>query len=146
MEVHRVLGSGLLASAGEVHRALGSGLLASAGEECLCYKLRQKDLRVQRQVPLPIFHKGVKLDCGYRMDTLVEKSVVVELKTVEKLLPIHQAQLLACLKPGGFRAGLLLNLACSVLRGGIKRAVFEHLMNTLSSLCLCVSMVLSALS
>ncbi|MEW6128069.1 MAG: GxxExxY protein [Acidobacteriota bacterium] len=107
----------------EVHRALGPGLLESAYEECLCYDLSQAGLRIERQVPLPVVYKSVKLDCGYRMDVVVEDEVVVELKTVEHLLPVHQAQLITYLRLGGYKKGLLLNFNNSVLKNGIKRIV-----------------------
>ncbi len=106
-----------------VHRVLGPGLLESAYEECLCYELQQAGLKVERQVPLPVIYKSVKLDCGYRMDVVVEGEVVVELKTVEHLLPVHQAQLITYLKLGGYKKGLLLNFNNSVLKNGIKRIV-----------------------
>ena len=113
----------IIGAAIEVHRALGPGLLESAYEECLCYELSLDKLNVRRQVPLPVVYKGVKLGYGYRLDLIVEENVVVELKTVEKLLPIHQAQLLTYLKLGGFKTGLLLNFSSSVLKDGIKRIV-----------------------
>ncbi len=78
----------------EVHKALGPGLLESAYEECFCYELNQQGLSFNRQVPLPVVYKGIKLDCGYRIDVLVNDIIIVELKTVEKLLPVHDAQLL----------------------------------------------------
>ena len=105
----------------EVHRVLGPGLLESAYEECLCRELAVQGIEFERQVSLPVEYKGVKLDCGYRMDIVVEKSVVVEVKTVEKLLPLHEAQLLTYLKLSGIRRGLLLNFNTAVLRSGIKR-------------------------
>src|ERR687885_427148 len=77
----------------EVHRALGPGLLESAYEECVCYELYQAEMKFRRQVPLPVAYKGVKLDCGYRLDLVVEDFVVVEFKAVENLLPVHEAQL-----------------------------------------------------
>ena len=84
----------LIGCAIEVHRALGPGLLESAYEECLCYELSQNGFSFSRQVPLPVVYKGIKLDCGYRIDVVVDDLVIVEMKTVEKLLPIHDAQLL----------------------------------------------------
>ncbi len=107
----------------EVHRALGPGLLESAYEECLCYELKRNGLHYERQVPLPVTYKEVELDCAYRMDIVVEESVIVELKTVDALLPIHDAQLLTYLKLTGLRTGLLLNFHVTVLRDGIKRHV-----------------------
>lgn len=105
----------------EVHRALGPGLLESAYEECLCFELKQSGMPFQRQVPLPVTYKAVKLDCGYRMDIVVNDEVIVELKTVERLSPIHQAQLLTYLKLSKIRIGLLMNFNAAVLRDGIKR-------------------------
>jgi GxxExxY protein len=116
----------IIGSAIEVHRTLGPGLLESAYEECTSYELTQEDLRIRRQVPLPVIYKGVSLDCGYRMDLLVEDLVVVEFKTVEALLPVHQAQLLSYLKLSGKPVGLLINFHVPVLKDGLKRIV-NHL-------------------
>ena len=107
----------------EVHRQLGPGLLESAYEECLCYELRQAGLVFQRQVPLPVTYKAVRLDCGYRVDVVVENAVILELKTVERLIPVHEAQLLTYLRLSGLRTGLLLNFNSPVLRDGIRRMV-----------------------
>ena len=107
----------------EVHRALGPGLLESAYEECLCYELGTHDIPFLRQVPLPVTYKEVRLDCGYRMDLVVADQAVVELKTVERFLPIHEAQLLTYLKLSGMRTGLLMNFSAAVLKDGIKRRV-----------------------
>ncbi len=104
-----------------VHRALGPGLLESAYEECLCYELSLSGLAFQRQVQLPISYKGVKLDCGYRLDIVVEDLVVVELKAVERISPIHEAQILSYLKLFDKRVGLLMNFNVAVLKNGIKR-------------------------
>ncbi len=107
----------------EVHRALGPGLLESAYQECLCYELKTNGRVFARQVALPVVYKAVKLDCGYRMDLVVDDRLVVELKTAEKILPIHEAQLLTYLRLSGIRTGLLLNFNTSVLKDGIKRMV-----------------------
>lgn len=107
----------------EVHRALGPGLLESAYEECLCYELVSHEVPFRRQVALPVVYKSVRLDCGYRMDVVVEERLVLELKTVEKLLPVHEAQLLTYLKLSGHKTGLLLNFNTPVLRNGLKRMV-----------------------
>lgn len=107
----------------EMHRQLGPGLLESAYEECLCYELREAGLAFQRQVPLPVSYKAVRLDCGYRIDIVVEDAVILELKTVERLIPIHEAQLLTYLRLSGLRTGLLLNFNSPVLRDGIRRMV-----------------------
>jgi GxxExxY protein len=105
----------------EVHRQLGPGLLESAYEECLCHELSQDGLTFRRQVPLPVVYKSVRLDCGYRLDIVVENSVVIELKAVERLMPIHEAQLITYLKLSGLPTGLLLNFNTPVLRDGIRR-------------------------
>ena len=107
----------------EVHRTLGPGLLESAYQECLCYELKANAIAFGRQVALPVIYKTVKLDCGYRMDLVVDNLLVVELKTVEKILPIHEAQLLTYLRLSGMRTGLLLNFNTAVLKNGIKRMV-----------------------
>lgn len=113
----------VIGAAIEVHRHLGPGLLESAYEECLCWELTTLGLHVKRQVPLSITYKEVSLDCGYRLDVVVADSLILELKTVEKLLPIHEAQLLTYLKLSGIKKGLLLNFYVPVLRDGIKRMV-----------------------
>jgi GxxExxY protein len=107
----------------EVHRQLGPGLLESAYEECLCYELGQNGFAVRRQVPLPVVYKTIRLDCGYRIDLLVEERVILELKTVERLIPVHEAQLLTYLKLSGMRTGLLLNFNSATLKDGIRRMV-----------------------
>ena len=113
----------IIGAAIEVHRALGPGLLESAYEECLCYELEQAGLFIERQVPLPVVYKEVLLDCGYRLDVIVENSVIVELKTVEALKPIHEAQLLTYLKMTNKQIGLLINFNVPALKDGIKRIV-----------------------
>jgi len=107
----------------EVHRVLGPGLLESAYEECLCHELRLGGITFTRQQPLPVVYKGMHLDCGYRLDVVVEGQVIVELKTVDHLLPIHEAQLLTYLRLAGIHTGLLLNFNVPALRQGIKRMV-----------------------
>jgi len=107
----------------EVHRQLGPELLESAYEECLRYEFRENGLAFRRQVPLPIIYKQLRLDCGYRIDIVVGERVVVELKTVERLIPVHEAQLLTYLKLSGIRTGLLLNFNAPVLRDGMRRMV-----------------------
>lgn len=113
----------VIGAAIEVHKALGPGLLESAYEECLCRELELRGIAYQRQVALPVTYKGVQLDCGYRLDILVENLVVIGIKTVEDVLPIHEAQLLTYLKLGGWQAGLILNFNVPVLKQGIKRRV-----------------------
>jgi GxxExxY protein len=107
----------------EVHRQLGPGLLESAYEECLCYELSEAAIPFRRQVPLPVVYKAVRLDCGYRIDLIVEEAVILELKTVERLVPIHEAQLLTYLRLSGLRTGLLLNFNSPALKDGIRRMV-----------------------
>tara|TARA_R110002072_G_scaffold279054_1_gene441037 strand:- start:352 stop:738 length:387 start_codon:yes stop_codon:yes gene_type:complete len=107
----------------EVHRHLGPGLLESAYEECLCFELETNGNGHDRQVPLPVIYKNAKLECGYRIDVVVEDELVIELKTVDRLLPIHEAQLLTYLKLSGLKTGLLLNFNSSVLKDGIRRLV-----------------------
>jgi len=113
----------VIGAAIEVHRGLGPGLLESAYEACLCYELGQRGLAFQRQVALPVVYKTVQLDCGYRIDLLVQERLIVELKTVEHLLPIHEAQLLTYMKLRGISTGLLLNFNVPLLKNGIKRLV-----------------------
>ncbi|HVC53411.1 MAG TPA: GxxExxY protein [Stellaceae bacterium] len=105
----------------EVHRQLGPGLLESAYEECLCHELSQDGLAFKRQVPLPVVYKSVRLDCGYRLDIVVENKAIIELKAVDRLMPIHEAQLITYLKLSGIPTGLLLNFHTAVLREGIRR-------------------------
>ena len=107
----------------EVHSQLGAGLLESAYQECLCHELTLRNIKFRRQVLLPVIYKGMKLECGYRLDIVAEKKVVIEIKTVEKLLPVHEAQLLTYLKLSGYKVGLLVNFNCEVIRNGLKRMV-----------------------
>ena len=107
----------------EVHKAIGPGLLESAYEECLCFELTESGLRFQRQVPLPVRYKSVNLDCGYRLDLITENEVIVEIKAVERIIGIHEAQLLSYLRMLGKRVGLILNFHSSVMKYGVKRIV-----------------------
>lgn len=116
----------IIGAAIEVHKSIGPGLLESAYEECLAHEMRLRGLNFERQTPLPVAYKGVRLDCGYRLDFLVEKAVVLELKSVDTLLPIHEAQVLTYLKLGGWTVGLLLNFNVPVLKNGIKRIVLDY--------------------
>jgi GxxExxY protein len=120
VEINQVSGA-IINAAMKVHSALGPGLLESAYEACLIYELRKGGFNVKSQVPLPVLYDGVKIDAGYRIDLLVEDVVIVELKTVERIMPVHQAQLLSYLKLSGKRAGLLINFHVPHLRDGIKR-------------------------
>jgi GxxExxY protein len=107
----------------KVHSAIGPGLLESAYEACLAYELRQRGLEVRTQVELPVMYEDVRIDVGYRIDMLVEDTVIVELKAIEQLLPIHEAQLLSYLKMSRKRLGLLLNFNVRRLKDGIKRMI-----------------------
>ena len=107
----------------EVHRALGPGLLESAYEECLAHELSQRGIPFDRQKPLPVVYRGLKLECGYRADFLVDGRVIVELKAVDALAPIHDAIVLTYLRMSGCKVGLLLNFNVAALRDGIKRLV-----------------------
>ncbi len=107
-----------------VHRELGPGLLESAYEECLCCELQQNGIAFARQVPLPIVYKGIRLDCGYRLDVVVRNEVILEIKSVDQLLPIHDAQLLTYLRLSGSKVGLLMNFNTVILKDGIRRLVF----------------------
>jgi GxxExxY protein len=116
----------IIGAAFEVHRHLGSGLLESAYEECFCFELNLLGLSFQRQLAAPIVYKGLKLDCAYRLDVLVENSVIVELKAIEALLPIHSSQLLSYLKAQNKRVGLLINFNVPILKNGLKRIVNRY--------------------
>jgi GxxExxY protein len=105
----------------QVHRHLGPGLLESAYEECLCFELRQAGIAHTRQEKLPVRYKGFELDCRYQMDLVVEDSLVVEVKSVDQLAPIHEAQLMTYLRLSGHRLGLLMNFNCPMLKDGIRR-------------------------
>ena len=113
----------IIGAAIEVHKALGPGLLESAYEECLCRELDLRGIPFERQKPLPVEYKGVRLDCGYRLDLLVEGTVVVEIKALVAMEPIHEAQLLTYLKLGGWKLGLLINFNVPVLKDGIRRRI-----------------------
>ena len=106
-----------------VHRTLGPGLLESAYEACVAFDLGEAGLSVERQKALPVRYKGVSLDCGYRLDLLVEKEIIVELKSVDRLLGIHKAQLMSYLKLSGCKLGLLINFNVQVLKDGLVRVV-----------------------
>ena len=113
----------IISAAIEVHRNLGPGLLESAYEQCLCHELYLRGIKFQRQRSLPLEYKGIKLDCSYRLDILVEGQIVIELKTIEKILPVHQAQLLTYLKLLPAKVGLILNFREARLKDGICRLV-----------------------
>ncbi len=113
----------IISGAISVHRELGPGLLESAYEACLVYELAFQNLKVERQKSLPLRYRGVLLDCGYRLDLLVEESIIVEIKAIEKVEPIHEAQLLSYLKLSKCRVGLLINFNVKILKDGIRRLV-----------------------
>ena len=127
--------SSIIASAIDVHRSLGPGLLESAYEECLCPELHLRGHSFRRQVDLPVSYKGFRLDCGYKIDLIVNDQVLLELKSVENILPVHEAQLLIYLKLAGMRVGLLINFNVPLLTRGVVRRV------SLASLWLCDSVV-----
>jgi GxxExxY protein len=107
----------------EIHRVLGPGLLESAYRECLYYKLRENGFRVEKEKSIPLIFENIKLNCGYRLDLLIEDRLVLEIKAVEELNNIHMAQVLTYLKTGNFRLGLLINFNVSILKKGLKRII-----------------------
>ena len=113
----------VIGAAIEVHKRLGPGLLESAYEECLVHELQLRNLRIERQVSVPVVYRETKLECGYRIDLLVESRVIVELKSVEGLAPIHEAIILTYLRLSGHRIGLLINFNVSVLKDGVRRFI-----------------------
>ena len=117
------LSNRIIGSAIEVHRTLGPGLLESTYEKCLAHELTLNGISFKLQHPLPVEYKNVKLDCGYRIDMLVENKIIIELKSVRELQPIHDAQLLTYLKLSGIRVGLLINFNVKLLKNGVKRLV-----------------------
>lgn len=116
---HQIIGAAI-----EVYRLLGPGLLESAYEECLCRELSLRNLKINRQLPVPVVYKDVKLECGYRLDLVVEDKVVVELKCIEAFAPVHEAIMLTYLRLSGYPVGLLINFNVTILRDGIKRFVY----------------------
>lgn len=115
----------VIGAAIEVHRTIGPGLLESAYGQCLCRELHLRKIPFACQLSLPVSYKGIALDCGYKVDLVVDERIVVELKAVEKILPIHEAQLLTYLRLGGWELGLLLNFNVAVLKDGIRRRVLN---------------------
>ena len=122
MEINQ-LTEAVIGAAIEVHRELGPGLLESAYLKCLCHELSLRGIPFKCEHPLPIKYKGLFLDCGYKIDLLIAEKVVIELKSVEKLIPVHEAQLLSYLRLGDWSVGLLINFNVSVLKDGIRRRV-----------------------
>lgn len=117
------LSNRIIGAAIEVHKILGPGLLESAYEECLLFELSNANLFVERQKPIPVIYKEIKLDCGYRLDLLVEKQIIVEIKSIEALAPIHTAQILTYMRFAEKKIGLLINFNVTKLKEGIKRYV-----------------------
>ena len=115
---HEIIGAAI-----EVHKLLGPGLLESTYEECLCHELARRGIPFERQKPVPVVYKEVKLECGYRLDLLVAETVILELKSVSALAPIHDSVLLTYLKLSGHRVGLLINFNVQTLKEGIKRLI-----------------------
>ncbi len=124
MQVNEITGA-IIGAAIEVHRHLGPGLLESAYEECLCRELSLREIPFERQKPLPLEYKGLRLECGYRLDLLVGSLVVVEVKAVEEILPVHEAQLLTYMRLGRWPIGLLINFNVPVLKQGIRRFILD---------------------
>ncbi|MEJ5261834.1 MAG: GxxExxY protein [Ignavibacterium sp.] len=113
----------IIGSAIDVHKELGPGLLESAYEECLFYELHKKRFNVERQKPIPIIYKEIRLECGYRADLIVENCVIVELKSIDAINPVHEAQILTYMRFADKRVGLLINFNVLRLKDGIKRFV-----------------------
>jgi GxxExxY protein len=113
----------IIGAAMEVHRRLGPGLLESAYHECLCRELALRNIPFERERSLPVEYKSIRLECGYRLDLLVARKVVVEVKSVESLAPVHEAQILTYLRLGGWTVGLLINFNVPILKQGIRRKV-----------------------
>jgi len=118
---HKIIGAAI-----EVHRQLGPGLLESAYEECLARDLSLRGLSFERQKPIPVIYKGVKLECGYRIDLLVEHQIVLELKAIDQIAAIHEAVVLTYLKLSGITVGLLINFHVAVLKDGIRRYIWKE--------------------
>lgn len=123
LHLQRLTGE-VIGAAIEVHRHTGPGLLESAYEECLSFELVRRGLKIERQKPLPIVYKEIKLDCGFRIDLLVDNAIVIELKSVESLAPVHEAQLLTYLRFSRKRVGLLINFNVKILKEGLRRYIF----------------------
>ena len=118
---HEVIGAAI-----EVHRKLGPGLLESAYRKCLCHELTLRGVKFEDEYPLPLEYKGIRFECGYRVDILVAGLVAVEVKSIQALAPIHEAQLLTYLRVGGWRLGLLINFNVEILKNGIRRKIMGY--------------------
>jgi GxxExxY protein len=136
---HQELTEKIIGAAIEVHRALGPGLLESIYQTCLAHEMSLRGLRFEKEKPLPVEYKGIRLESGYRLDFIVDDKVVVELKAVDSLHDVHKAQLLTYLKLTGCKVGLLLNFNSTVLKNGIERLVLEIKFQASVTLCLCGS-------
>jgi GxxExxY protein len=123
MAIHDELTERIIGAAVDVHRTLGPGLLEQAYSRCLAWELGQRGLKVEREVALPVVYKTVRLDMGYRIDLLVDRAAIVEVKAVERLHPLHHAQLLTYLKLTGLTRGLLLNFCAPTMKDGVHRVV-----------------------
>ena len=123
MDINKLTGD-VIGAAIEVHKVLGPGLLESAYEECLCHELKLRNITYERQKELAVEYKGIKLDCGYRLDIVVASKLILELKSCNNLEPIHKAQLLTYLKLTGIKIGLLINFNVPILKQGIKRIIY----------------------
>ncbi len=124
-EANRIT-EGIIGAAIEVHRGLGPGLLESAYVECVCREMSLRGISFERERAVPVDYKGVRLECGYRLDLLVERQIVVEVKSIETLAPVHEAQLLTYLRLGGWHIGLLINFNVLLLKQGIRRKILDH--------------------
>ncbi len=118
---HQIIGAAI-----EVHREMGPGLLENVYEECLCYELSAKGLSFERQKPIPVVYRGVKLDCGYRADIVVCNRVIIEIKAIAAIAPIHDAVVLTYLRLSGCKIGLLINFHSPVLKDGVRRYVWKY--------------------
>lgn len=120
------LSSKVIGASIEIHRTLGPGLLESAYRECLCHELQADGLKVEKEKPMPMVYKGIKLDHGYRMDLLIENTLVIEIKTVEALTDVHLAQVLTYLRLGNYHLGLLINFDVSLLKNDLQRVINDR--------------------
>ena len=120
---HEELSKEIIGAAIEVHKLLGPGLLESAYEDCMVYELKIKGLNLERQKAVPVVYKSIKLDCGYRLDLLVENKIIIEIKSIDAMAPVHEAQILTYMKFSGVNVGLLINFNVTILKNGLKRYV-----------------------
>ena len=120
---HEELSKEIIGAAIEVHKLLGPGLLESAYEDCMVYELKIKGLNLERQKAVPVVYKSIKLDCGYRLDILVENKIIIEIKSIDAMAPVHEAQILTYMKFSGVNVGLLINFNVTILKNGLKRYV-----------------------